>query len=129
MSLTSLLADDAPTVAAPDGSAVRVLAATARGSTALFTLPPHAIAHAVAHRTVEEIWYVLAGTGRLWRRLGATEDVAELRPGLSVTLPVGTMFQFRCDGTAPLVVFGVTMPPWPGAEEAYPVSGPWTPSV
>lgn len=129
MSLTSLLADDAPLVTAPDGSAVRVLAATTRGSTALFTLPAHAIAHAVAHRTVEEIWYVVAGSGRLWRRLGDAEGIVELRPGLSVTLPVGMMFQFRCDGAVPLVVFGVTMPPWPGAAEAYPVSGPWTPSV
>ncbi len=129
MSLISLLADDAPVVTAPDGSAVRVLAATGRGSTALFTLPPQAIAHAVAHRTVEEIWYVLAGHGRLWRRLGGAEGTVALRPGLSLTLPAGTMFQFRCDGAAPLVVLGVTMPPWPGADEAYPVSGPWTPSV
>lgn len=129
MPLTSLMADAAPLVTAPDGSDVRVLAATARAGTALFTLPPHAVARAVAHRTVDEIWHVLAGSGRLWRRLGTAEDMADLRPGLTLTLPVGTMFQFRCDGTVPLVVFGVTVPPWPGADEAYPVAGPWTPSV
>jgi hypothetical protein len=26
-------------------------------------------------------------------------------------------------------VIGTTMPPWPGADEAYHVDGPWTPSA
>jgi mannose-6-phosphate isomerase-like protein (cupin superfamily) len=43
---------------APDGSEVRILSRTARGSMALFTLPPGAVAKAVMHRTVDELWYV-----------------------------------------------------------------------
>ena len=30
-----------------------------------FTLPPRAVSKPVAHRSVEEIWYVLGGRGRI----------------------------------------------------------------
>ena len=53
---------------APDGSEVRVLCATPRGSMALFTLTPGMVSKAVAHRSVEEIWYFTRGSGRMWRR-------------------------------------------------------------
>lgn len=46
----------APDAIAPDGSEVRLLCAGPRGSMALFTLPPGAVARAVVHRTVEELW-------------------------------------------------------------------------
>jgi mannose-6-phosphate isomerase-like protein (cupin superfamily) len=48
---------------------------------------------------------------------------------VSISLPVGTKFQFRCDGVEPLRAVGVSMPPWPGDDEAYPVEGPWAPRV
>lgn len=114
---------------APDGSEVRILCAGGRGSMAHFRLPPGAVSRAVAHRTVEEVWYVLAGQGRMWRCLGDKEEVVELRPGLSLTIPTGAGFQFRCDGAEPLEAVGVTMPPWPGETEAYPVDGVWPPRV
>lgn len=129
LSFVTLSAADAATVPAPDGSVVQVLCGAARGSMALFTLAPHAVARAVAHRTVEEIWYVLAGQGRMWRKLHDQEQTVALAPGLSLTLPTGTAFQFRCDGAAPLTVLGITMPPWPGATEAFEVAGPWRPTV
>jgi mannose-6-phosphate isomerase-like protein (cupin superfamily) len=119
----------APDAIAPDGSEVRLLCATARGSMAVFTLAPGAVSRAVAHRTVEEIWRVVAGSGRLWRQLGGEEAVTDLIPGTSVTLPAGARFQFRCDGEAPLSIVGVTMPPWPGDGEAYAVDGLWAPTV
>lgn len=118
-----------PDATAPDGSEVRVLCATARGSMALFALAPGAVSRPVAHRTVEEIWYVIRGAGRIWRRSAGREDIAELGPGVSVTIPVGTRFQFRCDGGAALEAVAVTMPPWPGAAEAYSVDGIWAPTV
>jgi mannose-6-phosphate isomerase-like protein (cupin superfamily) len=118
-----------PDAIAPDGSEVRLLCGLGRGGMAVFTLAPDAVAKAVAHRTVEEIWYVAAGHGRLWRRLDAEEATTELVPGVSVGIPTDTHFQFRADGPEPLVVIGVTMPPWPGADEAYPVAGPWPPTV
>jgi mannose-6-phosphate isomerase-like protein (cupin superfamily) len=116
-------------VIAPDGSEVRVLAAAARGGMAAFTLLPGAVAKAIRHRTVEEIWYVVAGVGRVWRSLGDQEEITRLDPGVSLTIPPGTRFQFRCDGDRALSIIGVTMPPWPGPEEAIFVDGPWEASV
>jgi mannose-6-phosphate isomerase-like protein (cupin superfamily) len=114
-----------PDVMAPDGSEVRLLASCARGSMALFTLPPGAVSKAVAHRTVEEVWLVIAGTGRMWRKLGSDEEIVTLTPGVSIAIPVGAHFQFRNDGSDPLDCAGVTMPPWPGMDEAYEVKGVW----
>ena len=118
-----------PDAIAPDGSEVRVLCGLSRGGLALFTLPPGAVARPVTHRSVEELWYVLAGQGRIWRRLGEQEDITDLAAGISLSIPTGAHFQFRCDGDEPLIVLGATMPPWPGADEAIPVAGPWAPTV
>jgi mannose-6-phosphate isomerase-like protein (cupin superfamily) len=119
----------APDAIAPDGSEVRVLCAVGGGGLALFTLPPGAVARAVAHRSVEELWYVMSGRGRIWRRLAQQEETVELAAGVALSIPTGAHFQFRCDGPEPLIVLGVTMPPWPGADEAYPVNGVWPPSL
>lgn len=115
----------APDVMAPDGSEVRILASCARGSMAEFSLPAGAVSKAVAHRTVEELWLVMRGKGRMWRKLGELEETVELRPGISLAIPVGAHFQFRNDGDEPLDCAGVTMPPWPGMDEAYEVKGKW----
>ncbi len=112
-------------VLAPDGSEVRILAATNRGSMAHFTLPPGQVSVAVAHHTVEEVWYILAGQGRMWRKTAEAESVTELSTGLSLTIPAATHFQFRCVGDLPLEAVAVTMPPWPGMDEAYEVAGCW----
>jgi len=117
--------DDAVLVDAPDGSAVRVLCATARGSMISFTLAPGAVSRPVAHRTVEEIWYVVVGRGQLWRKRDAVEEVVGLAPGVSLTIPVGTEFQFRNDGDGPLQIVAITMPPWPGGGEAIAAKGAW----
>jgi mannose-6-phosphate isomerase-like protein (cupin superfamily) len=114
-----------PDVIAPDGSEVRLLAAAERGSMAQFTLPPLAVSKPVAHRSVQEVWLVLAGRGRMWRKRGDVEETVELAPGVSIAIPVGASFQFRNDGDAPLDCVGVTMPPWPGMDEAYEVEGVW----
>ncbi len=122
-------ASTTPDVIATDGCEVRVLCATARGGMAVFTLAPGAVAKAVAHRTVEEIWYFTGGRGRMWRKSGDREDIAEIAAGISIGIPTGTQFQFRCDGDAPLEAVAVTMPPWPGDGEAYVVTGKWPPTV
>jgi mannose-6-phosphate isomerase-like protein (cupin superfamily) len=120
---------DEPDAIAPDGSEVRVLCQLSRGGLAVFSLPPNAVSKAVAHRTVEEVWYIVAGNGRMWRKLSEHEEVVELRPGVSLTIPTGTHFQFRCDGEEPLDAIGATMPPWPGEGEAFFVEGTWQPTV
>jgi mannose-6-phosphate isomerase-like protein (cupin superfamily) len=118
-----------PDVIAPDGSEVRVLCQLSRGGLAAFALSPKAVSKAVTHRTIEEIWYFTSGNGRMWRKLGELEEVVEVCPGISISIPTGTHFQFRCDGVEPLVAIGATMPPWPGDEEAVPVQGRWDPTV
>jgi mannose-6-phosphate isomerase-like protein (cupin superfamily) len=126
--LTKVLPVD-PDVIAPDGCEVRLLVSTPRGSMAHFTLGPGQIARAVAHRTVEEVWYFLSGRGRMWRRQGEAEEIVEVAPGVSLSIPLGTRFQLRNDGPQPLTAVAVTMPPWPGEDEAYFVEGPWLASV
>lgn len=129
MGLETTHAAEAPVVTAPDGSEVRILCGGARGGMALFTLPAGAVARAVVHRTVEELWYFTAGRGRMWRRLGDREEIVDVAAGVSINIPLGARFQFRCDGQEPLVAVGVTMPPWPGNDEAQPAEGPWMPTV
>jgi mannose-6-phosphate isomerase-like protein (cupin superfamily) len=119
----------APYAIAPDGSEVRLLCATARGSMALFTLAPGLIAKAVAHRTVEELWYFTRGHGRMWRKSGDREEISDIAEGLSISIPTGTHFQFRCDGDEALEAVAVTMPPWPGDGEAFTVAGVWEPTA
>ena len=114
---------------APDGSEVRVLCRVERGSMAHFSLPPGAVSKAVATHTIEEVWYFISGHGRMWRKLGDEEGCVPVRPGTSMTIPVGTHFQFRCDSGEPLTAVGVTMPPWPGEGEAYVVEGPWQSTI
>jgi len=66
--------------------------------------------------------------------LGRCVDVASPRrpggnyhsgPGASLNIRLSTQFQFCCYGAVLLSVIGVTMPPWPGGEEAVFVHGPW----
>jgi len=118
-----------PDVQAPDGSDVRILLGLAGGGMAHFALAPGEVAKAVTHCTVEEIWFILAGRGRMWRRSAMREEVVELAPGLCLTIPLGTQFQFRCDGEETLSAVAVTMPPWPGEDEAVFVNGPWVATV
>jgi mannose-6-phosphate isomerase-like protein (cupin superfamily) len=119
----------APDTTAPDGTTVRLLLSLGGGSMAHFELPAGAVSHAVTHRTVEEIWFVTSGRGSIWRRQDGQERIDGLAPGTSLTIPLGTDFQFRAEDGAPLGFVAITMPPWPGAGEALPASGPWTPTV
>jgi len=114
-----------PDAVAPDGSAVRVLLGLTRGGFAHFQLAPGQTSRAVAHKSVEEIWYFVQGHGEMWLKAGEREEVVAVDPGVCVSIPAGTHFQFRALGVEPLAAVGVTMPPWPGASEAYPVEGTW----
>ena len=119
----------APDAVAPDGTSVRLLTSLSGGSFAHFELPAGAASQAVAHHTVEEIWYFVSGRGEVWRRRGADSNVVSVAPGVSLTIPLGTHFQFRAEAGAPLAFVAVTMPPWPGPEEAFRVRGLWDATV
>lgn len=118
-----------PTVIAPDGSHVRVLLGLPGGSMAHFELPANSVAKAVTHRTIEEIWFITQGHGQMWRRQGMHEEVVDLAPGLCISIPLGTCFQFRSMPHEAVGAVAITMPPWPGDGEAVLVDGPWTPTV
>jgi mannose-6-phosphate isomerase-like protein (cupin superfamily) len=113
------------TTIAPDGSDVRVLLGLAGGGMAHFELGAGKTSSAVTHRTVEEVWFVVSGRGEMWRKQGEREETVALEPGVCLTIPLGTHFQFRACGTEGVSAVGVTMPPWPGEGEAVAVAGPW----
>lgn len=119
-----------PDAVAPDGSSVRLLTHLPTASMAHFELAPGRVSIAQRHRTVSELWYVIGGRGRMWRRssVGEESEIA-LCTGVSLSIPVGTVFQFRCDGDAPLMIVGVTVPPWPGEVEAVGSTGRWEPQL
>ena len=94
-----------------------------------FELGPGKTSRAVTHRTVQEIWFFISGQGEMWRRQDGASETVEVYPGVWLTIPVGTHFQFRCTGQDALEAIGVTMPPWPGEAEAMLVDGTWQPTV
>jgi mannose-6-phosphate isomerase-like protein (cupin superfamily) len=114
---------------APDGSEVRLLVTASGASAAHFRLPAGATSVAVRHRSVDEIWFVVEGRGEMWLATDDDERLVALQPGVCVSIPCGTRFQFRADDGGTLGVYGVTMPPWPGDGEAIRSVGPWAPSV
>ncbi|HET7100829.1 MAG TPA: cupin domain-containing protein, partial [Terriglobia bacterium] len=76
-----------------------------------------------------EIWFIVSGQGEMWRKQAADEQVVEIFPGVCLTIPLGTSFQFRCTGRDTLEAIGITMPPWPGEAEAILLEGPWQPTA
>ena len=116
---------ESPDVVAPDGSNVRVLLRLEGGSMAHFELATGRTSIAVAHRTVEELWFFVGGKGDMWRKQGCHEEVVSVAAGVCISIPLETHFQFRSTGPDPLTAVAVTMPPWPDEDEAYEVEGKW----
>ena len=117
---------------APDKSEIRLLVSTDKGELTLAggdfvhcTLPPGQTSIAVTHKTVAEIWYFLQGQGEVWRKQGDQQECVTVKPGLCLTIPLGTHFQFRNTGEDNLCFVIACMPPWPGADEAVEVEGKW----
>jgi mannose-6-phosphate isomerase-like protein (cupin superfamily) len=110
---------------APDGSEIRLLGTVNGGGMAHCILPVGKTSKAVKHQTVEEIWFFTAGRGQVWRKLLDYEQVIDIYPGLSLTIPLGTSFQFRSIGNEPLTFIITTVPRWPGPQEAIAVENYW----
>jgi mannose-6-phosphate isomerase-like protein (cupin superfamily) len=115
-------------VLAPDGSEIRLLLQLRGGSLVHCSLPPGGVTRAVRHRNVEEVWFCTAGRGQVWRRSAEAEETVDVEPGVALSIPLGTSFQFRASGPEPLEIVITTMPPWPGPDEAVAVDGPWEPT-
>lgn len=117
-------------VIAPDGSEIRLLLddrqRSDRASMVEATLPPGQVSRPVYHRTVVELWYILAGRGQVWRCPADADpagvEPAAVQPGDALTIPVGWRFQFSAaaDSADGLRFLCITIPPWPGVDEARP---------
>ena len=118
-----------PDARSPAGAEVRHLVEGTTGSMIHSTVPPGQVNRATVHATVSEFWHVLAGEGQIWRRDAAGEATSALEPGVSIDIPVGTAFQYRCTGVDSLQFICISMPRWPGAHEATIIEGPWKPTA
>ena len=118
-----------PDAKSPAGADIRFIMDGETGNMIHSTVPPGQINRATVHETVSEFWHVLEGQGEIWRRDGTEERVTTLSPGVSIDIPVGTAFQYRCVGDAPLKFICISMPPWPGDHEASHLEGAWPPTV
>jgi mannose-6-phosphate isomerase-like protein (cupin superfamily) len=113
----------------PAGAEIRFLMDGETGNMIHSTVAPGQVNRATVHATVSEFWHILSGQGRIWRRDGTGEEVTVLEAGVSIDIPVGTAFQYRCDGPDPLRFICISMPRWPGDDEATVIEGPWTPTA
>lgn len=113
----------------PAGADIRFIMDGPTGNMIHATVPAGQINKATIHATVSEFWYVLEGKGEIWRRTGDDERVTSLVSGVSIDIPVGTAFQYRNVGNAPLKFICISMPPWPGDHEASHLDGMWQPTV
>jgi mannose-6-phosphate isomerase-like protein (cupin superfamily) len=127
--LQTMMLKPAVDTLAPDGSEIRLLPTMKGGSLCHCTLPAGQTSSPVIHRRVEEIWYVLSGDGEVWRSNAEAEATVRVCAGSSLSIPPRTSFQFRNTGDAPLCILIVTMPPWPGPEEAENAEGIWPPRL
>lgn len=119
----------APEARSPAGAEIRYLMEGETGAMIHSTVPPGQVNRATVHATVSEFWHVLSGEGQLWRRDAAGEETTVLAPGVTIDIPVGTAFQYRCNGGDPLEFICVTMPPWRGDHESTVIEGPWAPNA
>jgi mannose-6-phosphate isomerase-like protein (cupin superfamily) len=110
---------------APDTSEIRLLTTVKGGSVCHVTLPPQRSSGAHVHNTVDEQWYFIQGLGQVWLKENGEEEVIDVMPSISLTIPKGVHFQFRNIGWEPLCFLCIDTPPWPGAHEAQPVQGRW----
>lgn len=113
----------------PAGADIRFIMDGPTGNMIHSTVPVGQINRATRHKTVSEFWYVLEGKGQIWRSDGSRESTVDLEPGVSIDIPVGTAFQYRSDGPEPLKFICISMPPWPGDDEAEYVPGTWQSTV
>ena len=121
---------ETPDDRSPAGAEIRYLMEGTTGNMIHSTVPPGQVNRATVHATVSEFWHVLSGRGAIWRRDESGEEVTvRMLPGVSIDIPVGTAFKYRCIGEEPLRFLCIAMPPWPGNAEATHIEGPWVPTA
>ena len=118
-----------PDATAPDGSEIRLLLderhQAQKASMVEVVLPAGQVSRPVRHLHVEEVWYVLEGHGQVWRcpphEAIESGPAVPVKQGDALVIPTGWSFQFSAATDAALRFLCVTIPPWPGEEEALPL--------
>jgi mannose-6-phosphate isomerase-like protein (cupin superfamily) len=111
----------------PEDHEIRVPLLKRGGVLGQCTLPPAKTSCAVMHQEVQEVWYFIQGKGQVWRKLGDNEEsVVDVEAGTVLTIPTKAHFQFRnTSDDEPLLFLIMTLPPWPGPQEAIRIEGKW----
>jgi mannose-6-phosphate isomerase-like protein (cupin superfamily) len=113
----------------PLGAHIRFVMDGTHGNMIHSTVPPGMVGRACRFQTIDEYWFVLSGEGEVWRRSAdGREEITPLVAGVTIDIPLGTSFQYRCAGEVPLVFTCTAMPSWPGDDEAVIIDGPWSPA-
>ena len=117
-----------PDARSPAGAEIRYLIEGEAGGMIHSTVPAGQVNRAAVHATVERVLGCLTGQGQLWRgdRTGE-DDIAEGRGFHRHPSRDRTPVSLR--RTDPLLFLCITMPPWPGDQEATIIEGPWTPTA
>jgi len=102
-----------PPFVTKDGSSIRSLldrtnSTAANQSLAEATVPPGGTAHPHRHIETEEIYYILAGTGRM--QVGA--EARDVGPLDAILIPPGSRHAIANTGSAPLVFLCCCAPPY-----------------
>ncbi len=109
---------------APDGVNTRPLLRFPEGSMARFELSAGQVSHAMWHPGLDELWYVVDGSGEMWREQATRSSIEPLIPGTCLSIPRKTRFQCRA-GAGGLTVIAVTLPAWSGDGDAVRTNGPF----
>jgi mannose-6-phosphate isomerase-like protein (cupin superfamily) len=90
---------------------IRMLPNLESGEVTHATLAPHETSTAAHLDELGEFFYVVSGTGEIWRSDGAQQEVVELRPRRCVSIPAGAFFPYRSKDQ-PLVFPVAVAPRW-----------------
>ncbi len=113
-----------PDVIAPDGAEIRILVDQSRGATQLSLaealVKPGERTSCVSHKTIEEVWYIVRGTGQFHRLSpdGTDEQIVTIQLGDALFIPTGYRFWVENTGTEDLIFLCHDAPAWPGHDEA-----------
>jgi mannose-6-phosphate isomerase-like protein (cupin superfamily) len=76
--------------------------------------------------SLHEFFFVIAGSGRLWRSAGSTAELVELRPRRCVSIPPAVKFQYQSNDE-PMVFLVVVAPRWSAEHWHAAQEGLWDP--
>ena len=100
--------DKAESFVTKDGSTIRELHHTAAQSLAEATLEPDQATERHYHRSTEEIYFVLKGSGRM----EVDGDTRTVRPGDAVLIPPGAWHTLENNGSSELRILCCCSPPY-----------------